>query len=242
VDRENLTVVYNGVDVQAFRPCTDARAALRRKLGLRESAESADDGREEPFVWLAVGRLEMVKDYPTLLKAMVNVPRPARLLIAGHGPLLGNLAHLSSRLGLGGRVRFLGYEPDISLWMQAADGFVLTSRWEGLPMALLEAGACGLPAIATDVPGSREVIVDDETGVLVPAANPDALAWAMTAMMRMPAERRMAMGAQARQRIMEEFSVARAVERWEELYGGLLRTKSQARVVRGKAADSSSKT
>ena len=100
---------------------------------------------------------------------MVQVPDPARLLIAGAGPLQSELIQLAARLGLERRVRFLGFEPDIKRWMQAADGFVLSSRWEGLPMGLLEAAACGLPAVATCVPGTPEVIVDGQTGWLTPA-------------------------------------------------------------------------
>lgn len=225
VNRKSLVVVHNAVDVEEWRPNEEVRAAIRRELGL-----------DNQFLWLAAGRLEMVKDYPTLLKAMVNLPRSARLVIAGQGSLLGNLAHLSSRLGLGGRVRFLGHAPNLRRWMQAADGLVLTSRWEGLPMVLLEAGACALPVIATDVPGSREVVVDNQTGTLVPPANPDELAWAMTAMMRMSAEQRRAMGVRARKRIVEEFSVPRVFDRWEELYAGLLRQRSSQGLARRAAS------
>lgn len=213
---ENLAVLHNGVDVNEWRPCEKARATLRHELGLKNQ-----------FVWLAAGRLEPVKDYPTLLVAMARVPQPAQLVIAGHGPLLNDLVQLSSRLGLDGRVRFLGYEPNLRRWMQPADGFVLTSRWEGLPMVLLEAGACALPAVATDVPGTREVILDNQTGMLVPAANPDELTRAMTAMMRLPAEQRHAIGARARQRIEEQFSLTHAFDRWEELYCKLLQAKSR---------------
>ena len=97
-------------------------------------------------------------------------------------------------------MRFLGFEPNVQRWMQAADGFVLSSRYEGLPMVLLEAGACGLPAVATDVPGTREVIVNGETGWLAPAGDADALAQAMAKLMRTPPEERRAMGERARRR------------------------------------------
>ena len=74
--------------------------------------------------------------------------------------------------------------------MQAADGFVLCSRWEGLPMALLEAGACGVPTVATDVPGTREAVMDGQTGLLAAPGNGMALEGAMSRMMRMSAEER----------------------------------------------------
>lgn len=216
-----LTVLPNGVDVQEWQPDERVRAEMRRELGLGDE-----------FLWLAVGRLNMVKDYPTLLKAMVAVPRPARLVIVGAGPLLNNLARVTSHLDLQERVRFFGFEPRVKRWFQAADGFVHSSRWEGLPMALLEAGACSLPTVATDVPGSREIVVDGETGTLVPPADASALAWAMTAMMRTPAEERRRMGARARQRVMEQFSLASSFERWEELYWALLSRKSQLAAAR----------
>ena len=218
---DTLTILPNGVDVEEWRPDEQVRAEMRRELNL-------GDG----FLWLAAGRLEMVKDYPTLIKAMVAVPAPVRLVIAGGGPLLNNLAHLVSHLGLHERVKFLGFEPNLKRWFQAADGFVHASRWEGLPLALLEAAACELPAVATDVPGSREVVLDGETGTLVPAADASALAWAMTSLMRTPAGERRRLGACARQRAVEHFSLTSSFDRWEELYGSLLRRNSRQAAVR----------
>ncbi len=223
-----LTVLPNGVDVEEWQPDAQVRAEVRREMGL-----------EDAFLWLAVGRLDMVKDYPTLLKAMAAVPPPARVVIAGAGPLLNNLARLSSHLGLYERVRFLGFEANIKHWYRAADGLVLSSRWEGLPMALLEAAACGLPAVATDVPGSREIVLEGETGTLVPPLDASALAWAMTAMMRTSPEERRRMGARARQRVVEHFSLAACFERWDELYCAWLSRKSRESAVRRVAAANS---
>ena len=220
VRKQTMTVLPNGVDVDAWRSDEKTRAAARRELGLQDE-----------FLWLAVGRLDRVKDYPTLLKAMAAVPAPARLIIAGRGPLLLSLARLSSHLGLSERVKFLGFERGIRRWLHAADGFVLASRWEGLPMVLLEAAACSLPSVATDVPGSREVVLDGETGTLVPPLDASALAWAMTAMMRTPAEVRRLMGARARQRVVEHFSLASSIDRWEDLYCELLSRKSHETIV-----------
>jgi glycosyltransferase involved in cell wall biosynthesis len=184
---------------------------VRRELGI-----------EEEFLWLAAGRLEPVKDYTTLLAAMAKVPEPARLMIAGSGPLKGELLGLSARLGLGRRVRFLGFEPDLRRWMRAADGFVLSSRWEGLPMGLLEAAACALPAVATDGAGTSEALVDGQSGWLTPAGDSSALAAAMTRVMRTPPEERRAMGERARQVAMERFSLEAILDRWEALYRDLL--------------------
>jgi glycosyltransferase involved in cell wall biosynthesis len=206
-----LLVLPNGVDVEEWRPDAPVRGAVRRELGLGEE-----------FLWLAAGRLEPVKDYPTLLAAMAKVPESAKLLIAGSGPLQSELLRLSAGLGLEQRVSFLGFEPDLRRWMRAADGFVLSSRWEGLPMGLLEAAACALPAVATDGPGTSEVLVDGQSGWLTPAGDSAALAEAMTRMMRTPPEERRTMGERARQVAVERFSLEAILDRWEALYGDLL--------------------
>ena len=215
VSAEHLTVLGNGVEVEAWTPDIQARAAARRQLGLTDE-----------FLWMAVGRLEPVKDYPTLLRAMARTPEKACLSILGIGPLEAELMKLAAQLGLQRRVRFLGFEPNVEHWMQAADGFVLSSRYEGLPMVLLEAGACGVPAVATDVPGTREVVVNGVNGWLARAADALSLTDAMTRLMRMPLDERYAMGECARRRVMNEFSLDIVLNGWERLYEALLAQKS----------------
>jgi glycosyltransferase involved in cell wall biosynthesis len=206
-----ITVLPNGVDVDVWRPELAARTSLRREFQIGDE-----------FLWLAAGRLEPVKDYPTLLRAMEEVPEPSQLVIAGGGPFENELKRLSKQLGLEHRLRFLGFEPDVRRWMQAADGFVLSSRWEGLPMGLLEAAACALPAVATDVPGTREVIADGQSGWLTPAGDAIALCIAMTRMMRTPLEERLAMGERARQLVIERFSLETVLNQWDAHYNELL--------------------
>jgi len=206
-----LSIISNGVGTNEFGPNLETRAAVRRELPL-------GDG----FLWLAAGRLEPVKDYPTLLSAMAQLHPSARLVIAGIGPLRDALQNLSERLGLGNRVTFLGFETDMKRWFQAADGFVLSSRWEGLPTALIEAASCGLAAVATDVPGVDEVIVDKVTGLLAAPADPDALAAAMKTVIEMPYAQRGEMAAQARRRALERFSLETVLDSWEDLYRNLL--------------------
>src|SRR6185437_10541488 len=121
--------------------------------------------------------------------------------------LEAELRDIASRLGLGGRVRFLGFCGDIARWMQATDGFVLASRREGLPMVLLEAAAAGVPSVATDIPGTREAIVDGKTGRLVTPGDPAELAAAMKAMMELSGTERAEMSANARRRAVEQFGI-----------------------------------
>jgi glycosyltransferase involved in cell wall biosynthesis len=218
VRSKQLTVVPNGVDLDAWQPDPAARAAVRLELGV---------GAE--FLWFAAGRFDPVKDYGTLLRALAKTPDGARLAIAGAGPLESEMQQLAGRLGIAQRVRFLGFQPDVRRWMQAADGFVQASRWEGLPMGLLEAGACALPAVATDVPGSREVIVDGQTGWLTPAGDPSALASRMTQLMQASPAAREALGLRARQFVTDRFSLGAVLDRWEALYAELLAANPHAR-------------
>ncbi len=207
VSQHRMVVIPNGVDVEHWRPSPETRNQVRHRLGL-----------DREFVWLAAGRLDPVKDYPALLWAMMEVPSPARLVIAGAGPDANSLRRLAIEFGVEERVRFLGFQPDVLPWMQAADAFVLSSRWEGLPMSLLEASACALPAVATDVPGSREVILHGRTGFLAPPGDTHALRSAMRRIMRMDSEARAAMGAHARTRVIVNFSLPAVLDRWEQLY------------------------
>lgn len=207
-----LAVIPNAIEPERWRPDATARRAARRELGI---------GSE--FLWLAAGRLEPVKDYPALLRAMRVVPEPARLIVAGSGAQFSRLTALSAALGVDKRVRFLGFTRDLERWMQAADAFVLCSRWEGLPTALMEASAAGLPAVATDVPGVREVLgpaADSQR--LVAPANPAALACAMTRLMRLSGEAREEIGDRARRFANKQFSREAVLDRWESLYQSVL--------------------
>jgi glycosyltransferase involved in cell wall biosynthesis len=211
VSPRRLILLSNGLDHHHWHRDPSARLQLRRHLGLSHE-----------FLWLAAGRLEPVKDYPSLLRAMTELPKTARLIVAGAGPEEGKLRRLSVELGLEARVRFLGFEHDVLPWMQAADGFVLCSRWEGLPMSLLEAGACALPAVVTDVPGSREIIVDGRNGFLVPSEDFLSLSSAMSRLMRLACEERDAMGTRGCERVLGRFSIETVLDQWEALYRNLL--------------------
>ena len=215
VRAKNLCVVPNGVNTDEWRPDDRVRSDLRQALGLKDE-----------FLWLAVGRLEPVKDYPTLLEAMKKAGGNARLVVLGEGPQRLQLMQLAERLGLQRRVQFVGFDAEVRCWMQAADGLVLASRYEGLPMVLLEAGACGLPAVATDVAGTREVIVNGETGWLACAEGPDALVAVMARLMRVSSAERRAMGERARRSVVERFSLETVLDRWEAIYSELLERRA----------------
>lgn len=208
----HAVVMPNGVDVETWKADAAERAAMRESLGIRDS-----------FLWLSAGRLEPVKNYGSLLRAFAHLPASARLAIAGTGSQENELRILASALGIETRVRFLGFVPDLLPWTQAADAAVLSSNWEGLPMALLEAAACELPCVATAVAGSREIVVDQDSGFLIPPGNTDALSIAMAKLMHLPISMRKAMGCRARAHIIRHYSLESVLDRWEAIYRDLLR-------------------
>jgi len=211
VPRELLTVVPNGVDTEQIRAVpAEARGAIRRSLGA-----------EDRFVWLAVGRFETAKDYPNLLRAfaLVHARQPdSVLLLVGRGSLQGETEALSRDLGLEEAVRFLGVRDDVPRVMSAADGYVMSSAWEGMPMVLLEAGAAGLPIVATSVGGNREVVVEGQTGYLVPPRDHEALGAAMLRLEALSPEERRCMGARGHEHIRARYGLARVASSWEEIY------------------------
>ncbi len=214
--KSRLTLLPNGVDVDQWRPDPAVRIAIRRELSLTDE-----------FLWFAAGRLEPVKNYPALLHALSKITQPVRLIVAGRGPLEASLRQLSAQIGVNGKVQFLGFEPDVLRWMQAADAFVLSSHWEGLSMSLLEASACALPSVATDVAGNREIIADGNTGILATSGSDIALAAAMNHLMQMSSQERKAMGDRAQRLITERYAINRVLDRWEELYAKLLAQNSR---------------
>lgn len=215
VHPNKLRFLPNGVDTERFSPNPHLRPRVREELGVNEG----------DFTWLAVGRLEEPKDYPTLLRAFAQVVRDyprARLLLAGKGPLEGELRRLAQALGLADAVRFLGLRADIPALMNAGDAYVMSSAWEGMPMVLLEAHASGLPIVATSVGSVPDVVQEGKTGFLVPAKDPDALAKAMQAMMALPEQERKAMGLEGRRWVEGRFSLDKILDAWEDIYEGLL--------------------
>lgn len=218
VPQRLLSVVPNGVDTEQIRNVpAGAGASLRRSLGV-----------ERRFVWLAVGRFEIAKDYPNMLGAFARVRdrQPlAILLLVGRGSLQEQTEALVAELGLGGVVRFLGVRDDVPLVMSAADAYVMSSAWEGMPMVLLEAAAAGLPIVATTVGGNQEVVVDGETGFLVPPSDHEALASAMLRLGGLPETRRRAMGQRGHEHVRSHYGLGRLAEQWEGIYREVLMRK-----------------
>jgi glycosyltransferase involved in cell wall biosynthesis len=209
VPAHKISVITNGIDTVEFAPSSARRARLRAKMGVREK-----------FVWLAAGRIVAAKDYPNLLKAFSHVHASApivRLWVAGEGASEEVQAQAAE---LGTAVSWLGLRRDMPALMDAADGFVLASAWEGMPLALGEAMAMEKPVVATDVGGVREMVGD--AGVIVPSQSSDALAQSMLTLMWSPPDERSAFGHAARKRIQSHFSMDAKVDEWDALYRDVL--------------------
>jgi glycosyltransferase involved in cell wall biosynthesis len=207
--RAHTRVVVHGVPVDELQARRAERATHRAAFGLLD-----DD-----IAVTTVANLRWTKDYPTLLRAAVAVTArhpKVQFLAAGQGPLEAEVREMAMSLGLGERFRILGYVDDTAALLSATDVFALASLVEGLPIALLEAMAMGLPVVATAVGGTPKVVTDGLEGRLVSAGQPDALATAIGEIASEP-EKRVAMGKAAADRV-RDFDIGRAARRLESLY------------------------
>jgi glycosyltransferase involved in cell wall biosynthesis len=188
-------------------------------LGPRDD-RGASRGGEVPLI-LSVGRLSAQKDYATLIEALRRVSVPFRLEIVGDGPDRAEIERRVEEAGLSGSVAVLGQRSDVPDLLRAADVFVLASHYEVMPMSILEAMAASLPVVASAVGGVPELVVEGETGHVVPPSDAEALARALTTVL---ADRgtRERLGAAGRERVEALFGLDRMQHRHVELYAELL--------------------
>lgn len=205
-----LSVLYNGID-PGERPTAAQRHAARVELGIPDDA----------FVAGTVGRLDPVKNLPLLLQAQAllrDQHAHARVVIVGDGSERAALEAKAAELGISDSVCFAGYRQDVRFLMSAFDVYVNCSTYEGVSLTILEAMASALPVVATPVGGNPEVVVHQETGVLV-EGRPQLLAAALAALAIDPRRRRV-MGDAGRWRVKRHFSIARMVEQYASAYFG----------------------
>lgn len=168
-----------------------SNAVIDDETAVRLAAFDGETGRQ-PGLILAVGRLSPEKDHATLIEAMARLPRdlPARLVIAGDGPMRGALEARIEALGLKGRITLAGQISDPFAWQMRAALCVSSSRFEGLGNAIIEALSCGTPVVATDCPfGPREILEGGRYGRLVPVAEPEHMAQAIVEALKAPVDR-----------------------------------------------------
>jgi sugar transferase (PEP-CTERM/EpsH1 system associated) len=209
ISPERMGVLYNGVDTQRFAPRGEWRAAARKELGF---------GRDS-FVVGAVGRLVPIKDQQTLLNAAallatrgINV----RVLLVGSGPEREKLHSLA--VGpLEGKVCFVGDSSRVPEMLNAMDAFVLPSLKEGMSNTLLEAMACGLPVLATNVGGNPEIVEDNVNGCLFSPGDATWLADKLQSLAQSP-DLVHQLGTAARNRAIDSFSLSRMLEAYRSFY------------------------
>jgi glycosyltransferase involved in cell wall biosynthesis len=214
-------LLQNGVDTEYFRLAPPDPAA-RAALGLDP---------QRPVVG-TIGRLEDRKGHDQLLRAAGTMlargnGRRPQIVIVGDGPLREKLQAQAQSLGVAHSVRFVGTVADVRPSLAAMDVFVLPSHAEGMSNALMEAMAAARPVVATAVGGNTEVVVDGKTGVLIPPADPAAIADAIAALLRDP-DRAAGLGAAAREFVTRRFGARARVAELEHLYEERLALRRRA--------------
>jgi glycosyltransferase involved in cell wall biosynthesis len=213
-DDARCLAIPNGVDVERFLPASASRRSqLRAALGFADG----------DCLIGCVASFTPVKRHVMLLDAFAQLLRErpeCRLVLVGEGPLRAEIETRARALGVANAVYLLGARADVEHVLPALDVFVLASSTEGMSNAILEAQACGLPVVATDVGGNPEVIEHEVTGLLVPASQPQALSIALRDLVAAPG-RRAALGAAASRRIARDQSLAAMAAAYARLYRDL---------------------
>jgi sugar transferase (PEP-CTERM/EpsH1 system associated) len=217
---DSLDVIPNGVDLEWFGPDPEVRREMRQKLGVGPDV----------LVVGTVGRLDPVKGHSTLLRAAELALRSgltAHFVIVGDGPLRATLENqLASSSELARCTHLVGHARNVAEWLNSFDVFVLPSLSEGLSNCLLEAMAVGLAPVATNVGGNCEVVVNEESGLLVSPEDPEAICKCLVRLAQAPDWRRQ-LGFNARSRVEARFSLQRMLARYEQMYSRLAeRTKA----------------
>jgi len=233
VPGERVHLLPHGVDTDRFQPAAPAeRTALRARLGLPEG-----------LLAVYVGRLLRGKGLETLVEAFAReaVPPGLRLVLVGSGAgqaldVTGELERQVEERGLGARVVLAGASDRVFDYLRAADLFVFPSRFEALGIALVEAAACGLPAVASRTGGIVDVVEDGGSGLLVPPGDVGALAAAIARLASDPG-RREAMGRRARELALARFDERDVLERYRALFRELSPPPVSSRSARAPRAD-----
>lgn len=210
ISATKVTVIRNGIDVTRFTRDEIKRTRLRAELGVRDA---------QPLL-LACGELSEVKGHEWLLRATPRLleSRPDALVaIAGDGALRGALESLAAKLGVSAHVRFLGFRRDVPALLSAADVFVMPSLSEGLPLAILEAMAAGVPIVATRVGGMPQLIRAGDTGWLVSSGDPRDLGEALVVAVTDELSRQR-VAAAARDLCVREYGLEKTVAAYAALY------------------------
>ncbi|HEU5012552.1 MAG TPA: glycosyltransferase family 4 protein [Roseiflexaceae bacterium] len=218
VPESKLWDIVNGVDMQRFQPGTaEQRATLRQQLGLPGGPLAIFTGRLVPEKGIDV----LLRAWPAVLQ---HVP-DASVVLVGAGEQRAQLEALARQQGIESQVVFAGGSDDVAPFLRAADAFVLPSYAEGLPVALLEAMACGLPCVGTAIDGTRNVIEDGVSGRLVPAGDAAALGRGLVEALASSAAQEW--GLHARQKVSRDYSLDAVADAYIAMYTTLLQPQAR---------------
>jgi len=195
---------------------------ILKKVNQTRSKEDKKNSKNNLYKIITIGRLSIQKGYEHLLKAipLINETYKLRLYIFGEGSEKRTLKQIAKDLNITKRVCFMGYQNDVLDFMLGCDVFVSSSLWEGFPTVILEAMALRIPIIATDVSGSRELIKNQFSGILVKPERPKELAEAITKMMNSPEQANMY--AKNAFISIEEFTIENVAIKYQNVYNGVL--------------------
>lgn len=181
-----------------------------------------NEEQNEVFTFLSVGRLNVQKDYPNLIDAVSKLIQSGvsgfQVLVAGDGEERVNILQEIEQNNLNGHIKLLGVRNDVPDLLNTSDSFLMSSAWEGLPIAILEAASHGLPAVVTNVGGCSEVIEDNQNGFVVPPKDSQELANAMSKMINLSIDERKKMGEYSVKKINEEYTMDSVIDRWLKIY------------------------
>jgi len=209
VPAKNVQYVPNGVDTERFQPCLEKEQA-RAKFGLPTTG----------LVIGGIGRFDALKNYEILVVAFAKIGSEfpsLHLALLGQGPCEQRLRDKAKHHGVANRVSFIGWRPDPEVFLSALDVFVLPSKFEGMSNVVLEAMATGLPVVCADLPTHRDVFDPEKEGILISPCTAETLAGILAALLRDP-ERRRSLGSAARNKMVQQFSIAQMVFNYERLY------------------------
>jgi glycosyltransferase involved in cell wall biosynthesis len=210
---KQVQVIANCIPVETYRIGSSAREEWRKAEGFSEHS----------ILLTCVALFRQQKNHRLLLEAFASGPAQnprVHLVLAGSGPTKLETRKQADALQISDRVHFLGLRDDIAKLLGASDVFVLASEYEGNPLAVMEAMACGIPVVSTGVGGVPELVRNGREGIIVPPGDRDALANALIFMIDHENERR-AMGAKALERATKQFDVSIMVRAYENLYDQL---------------------
>lgn len=206
--RRKITLIHNGILTPSFLSPEDARRDIR----------TLDPSIPNKAMWIgAIGELHPNKDYPTAIETLSFLEADAHLVVMSDGEERGRLVALAEEKGVGERVHFLGYIPEAARYLRAFDAFLLTSQKEGLPYVLMEAGYAYIPVIASDLPGVRDIILHNFTGITVKPRDARAFSEATERVLG-DATLARALSDELLKRVQRVFSLDQMVEKTAGLY------------------------